>query len=343
MKEAEAALFVAKHLVRGENDGQGQRHLILVDSMALSYMLGKGRAGDPRLLAAARKWACISVAGDLLLVYRWIPSEFNVADKDSGRWEGEHDADEVQDTFRSSELNSRLAELDAPLSPLVENALPWMELCAEQNAEAGRRVRRGRKPHRAPIRGLVRWEQVGEGRGASGSDGTCAKRTNLSPNPTPLQNHPVEPGGRTSTWSQLSRKLRSGTRNDGQLPEGRRGLRSVRIGDRTAAGLEERSGGRNDMLGIPRSLVHSGLRVGRGESVDSCYPHDVPAVQPPWRSRHAAHRESFEGMVQTDAANEPMAITVDNGGGRFGDSVAATEACGRSCDPSELPGVPASW
>ena len=49
LKEAEAALFVAKHIVRGRNDGQGKRHLILGDSMTLSYVLGKGRASNPRL------------------------------------------------------------------------------------------------------------------------------------------------------------------------------------------------------------------------------------------------------------------------------------------------------
>ena len=90
LKEAEAALFVAKHLVRSRNDGQGQRHLVLGDSTTL-YVLGKGRASDsdPLRLAVARKWACISIAGDLLLVRRWIPSEFFVADTDSRRWENE--------------------------------------------------------------------------------------------------------------------------------------------------------------------------------------------------------------------------------------------------------------
>ena len=85
LKESEGAPFVAEHLVRSGNGGQGQRHLVLGDSMKLSYVFGKGRACDSRLLAVARKWSCISIAGDLLLVYRWIPSEFNVADADSGR------------------------------------------------------------------------------------------------------------------------------------------------------------------------------------------------------------------------------------------------------------------
>ena len=89
LKESKAALFVAKHLVRSGNGGQGQRHMVLGDSMALSYVLGKGGAGDSRFLAVARKRACIFIAGDFELVYRWIPSEFNVADANSRRWEND--------------------------------------------------------------------------------------------------------------------------------------------------------------------------------------------------------------------------------------------------------------
>ena len=98
LKEAEASLFVSKHMVRGRNDGQEKRHLILGDSMTLSFVLGQGRASDPQHLAIARKWACMSMAGDLLLVYRWIPSEYHVADRDSRRWEENHILCETADT-----------------------------------------------------------------------------------------------------------------------------------------------------------------------------------------------------------------------------------------------------
>ena len=167
LKEAEAALFVAKHIVRGRNHGQGKLHLILGDSMTLAYVLGKGRASNPRLLAIARKWACISMAGDLLLVYRWIPSEYNVADRDSRRWEDDDLPCETDDRPCSSDLKPMIAERDAPLSPLTENASPCTEFCSQQIPETWKRVRRGRKPQRAPIRRLVRWEQVGGCRGAS--------------------------------------------------------------------------------------------------------------------------------------------------------------------------------
>ena len=132
LKESEAALFVAKHLVRGKNDRHGKRHLILGDSMTLSYVLGKGRASNPQLLAIARKWACISMSGDLMLVYRWIPSEYNVADRDSRRWEENHILFETVDTTCSSDLKPMIGELDALLCPLVEDASPWIEFCSQQ-------------------------------------------------------------------------------------------------------------------------------------------------------------------------------------------------------------------
>ena len=167
LKEAEAALFVVKHIVRGSNDGQGKRHLILGDSMTLSYELGKARASNPRLLAIARKWACISMAGDLLLVYRWIPSVYNVADRDSRRWDEDDLPCETNDKSCSSDLKPIVAKCDGSLSPLIEDASPWTEFCSQQIPKTWKRVRRGRKPQRAPIRRLVRWEPVGGCGGAS--------------------------------------------------------------------------------------------------------------------------------------------------------------------------------
>ena len=125
-------LSVAKHLVSSGNGGQGQRHMVLGDSMALSSVFGKGRASDSRLLAVARKWACISIAGDLLLVYRWIPSEFNVADTDSRRWENDGETCDSK-TVRGSDFNPTFIQKVRPPYRLISDAPPWMECCPEQN------------------------------------------------------------------------------------------------------------------------------------------------------------------------------------------------------------------
>ena len=87
-------------------------------------------------LAVARKWACISIAGDLL-VYRRIPSEFNDADAD----------------------NIFLVENVPAPCHLTSDAPPWMEYCAEQNPETTNWGRRSQRAKRSPIRRLVRWEK----------------------------------------------------------------------------------------------------------------------------------------------------------------------------------------
>ena len=106
--------------------------------------VGKGRASNPQLLAIARKWAC-----DLMLVYRWIPSEYNVADRDSRRYEENHILCEIADTICSSDLKPMIGELDAPLSPLVEDASPWIEFCSQQIPKTWRQ-----KPKKRRDRGI---------------------------------------------------------------------------------------------------------------------------------------------------------------------------------------------
>ena len=151
LKEAEAALFVAKHLVRSGNSGQGQRHLVLGDSV-----LGKGRASDSR--PVARKWACISIAGDFLLVHRWIPSDINVADADSRRWENDDEAHDSK-IVRNSHLSPASVENVRPPCHLISDDSPWMEYCAEQNPGTTNHGCKGQRAKKSPIRRLVRWEQ----------------------------------------------------------------------------------------------------------------------------------------------------------------------------------------
>ena len=85
------------------------------------------------------------------------------------------------------------------------------------------------------------------------------------------------------------------------------------------------------------------LRAGLWGSIATCYPHDVPARQPPWGLAHAENCESVETMVETDAVIEPVATAVDDGGSCNGDSMAAAEACGHGRDRAQLRGQSASW
>ena len=228
LKEAEAALFVSKHLVRGKNDGQGKRYLILGDSMTLSYVLGKGRAGNPQLLAIARKWACISMADALLLVYRWISSEYNVADRDSRRWEENHILCETADRPSGPDLKPMIGELDAPLSPLVEDASPWIEFCSQQIPKTWRQNPKTRRDQGIPTHRLVRWENADKWRNTNGPRKNGAERTNLSAGSAYLPHDPSESSGVERVHGPSPpQEQRSRARNHGQLPEGIHGFRVV--------------------------------------------------------------------------------------------------------------------
>ena len=78
----------------------------------------------------ARKWACISIAGDLLLVYRWIPSEFNVGGADSRRWQNDDETNDSQ-IDRNSDLSPALVDNVRAPCHFISDASPWMEYCAE--------------------------------------------------------------------------------------------------------------------------------------------------------------------------------------------------------------------
>ena len=136
--------------------------------MTLSHVLGKGRANNPQLLAIARKWDCISMVGDLMLVYRWIPSEYNVADRDSRRCEENHTLCETADTLCGSDPKPMIGELDAPLSPLVEDASPWIEFCSQQIPKTWRQKPEKRRDQGIPTHRLVRWENAEKWRNTSG-------------------------------------------------------------------------------------------------------------------------------------------------------------------------------
>ena len=124
----------------------------------------------------------------------------------------------------------------------------------------------------------LRFAGLSVGNSLAGKETKLARTTvALSPTSTPLPHDPAEPGGQQGAWAQLSREQCSVARNDVQLSKGRRGLPSVSVRDRAAAGLDGRAGGRGGMSGVPLSAVQS------------------------WRSRHAEDSESVEGMVETDA------------------------------------------
>ena len=108
--------------------------------------------------------------------------------------------------------------------------------------------------------------------------------------------------GQEGPRPQFSRKQCSGA----QLSTGSWGLQGVCNRDRAAVQMDECCGGRGNLSGVPRPLIQPRLRAAGRESAACCYPHDVPAVQPPWRLGHVENDESIERLVETDAVIKPV-------------------------------------
>ena len=80
--EGRALIVGVRHLLRN-TQLRGHRLLFLNDNMALTLALGKGRSTHFVLNQTCRELLALSIAGDLSVAVRWIPSEQNPADKGS--------------------------------------------------------------------------------------------------------------------------------------------------------------------------------------------------------------------------------------------------------------------
>ena len=71
----------------------GKRHLHLGDNMGMILMIAKGRSSSFSMLKLCRRLCALLLCADSMLSPRWIPSELNVADKGSRRWESQRKRD----------------------------------------------------------------------------------------------------------------------------------------------------------------------------------------------------------------------------------------------------------
>ncbi len=86
LKEAHAMLAGTKHLSRNALT-HGKRYLFLSDSMCCTLAFAKGRCYSPALLRYCQRIAAEVLATGLVVSWRWIASERNVADAGSRTWE----------------------------------------------------------------------------------------------------------------------------------------------------------------------------------------------------------------------------------------------------------------
>ena len=84
--EGRAVVQTLRHKSRALHNFH-KRHLHLGDNLGMTLCLDRGRAKNKQLLFQCRRVAAFSIACDIEVHHRWIPSEFNAADKPSRRFE----------------------------------------------------------------------------------------------------------------------------------------------------------------------------------------------------------------------------------------------------------------
>lgn len=91
----------------------GRAHLHFCDNMSMTLTLSKGRSAQYSMLRICRRVACLLLATDSFLAVRWIPSERNIADGPSRRWE----RDRKLNAASREHLRKRQEEVDERCYP----------------------------------------------------------------------------------------------------------------------------------------------------------------------------------------------------------------------------------
>lgn len=94
--EGRGIVSALRHKLRSLS-GFGKRHLHLGDNLASILIAEKGRASSYEMLRVSRRIACLLLAANCTLTSRWIPSEWNVADHGSRRWEAERKLEQSEE------------------------------------------------------------------------------------------------------------------------------------------------------------------------------------------------------------------------------------------------------
>ena len=84
--ELRSILGAVKHVSR-DCQFHGSRCLILNDNMGVVLAVSKGRCSNYSMLRLLRRIAAVTLATNIRICVRWIPSERNAADKGSRQWE----------------------------------------------------------------------------------------------------------------------------------------------------------------------------------------------------------------------------------------------------------------
>lgn len=86
--EGRGVVAAVRHKLRSQHEF-GKKHLHFNDNMGVVLLCSKGRSSSFGMLRVCRRLAALCLVSDIFWHVRWVPSEKNVSDRASRRWESE--------------------------------------------------------------------------------------------------------------------------------------------------------------------------------------------------------------------------------------------------------------
>ena len=309
--EMRGIVAALRHKLRSVSEF-GRAHLHFSDNMAATLLCSKGRSGNYGMLSAARRLACLLLASDSLLAVRWVPSERNVADLPSRRWEHlrcEHAA------TRSQQQKKKQAILQA---------------CYPNHETYG--LRCAASPSRTTTN--HRWQKEAKAsrtRGFSENNGGEAAQES-------------QKGCRTRRRSPFS-----GTDSAGENGSFKTSGHRLHEADRRAAGLcktaepptESERQIRHGLLLVCEQHVRARVRLPRRVKDPSCHRRCIPRLRP--QAHAGTYSKSSTRVAEGRTATHKTANSLGSDSHHvFGDDAGWKTGCSLEC-ATDVHSIPPSW
>ena len=271
--EGRGVVAALRHKLRSKHEFF-KRHLHFNDNMGVVLLCSKGRSNSYPMLRVARRIACLCLAADISLSVRWIPSELNIADKASRRWEKQRIA------------NASCGTTKCERPPFPKRSPEWIDRGNEWEADlsGGNRSRE---------------EEEEDGKQMSSSQNSSRENS--------VQGRCEEAKNRPSSFSGADYSGKTGSVNSrgGGLQQENGGAEEVRKDAQASHDQEELGRG---LLQVCEQFVRSRVPPPRRKQNPCSSYRQPPRLFP---STHAAaHKESFAGLGKGGASVHSTSIAV---------------------------------
>ena len=289
-------------------DQFGKKHLHLNDNMSMVLLCSKGRSGAFPMLRICRRICALLIASNSSLSTRWIPSELNVADAPSRRWEHLR----VPDAAVRAKEERRLQDIN-------QRAYPT-------RSSTTRGVQAGFSGAHCP----KTEEAFGEAQPFENPCGESRSESCESESPN-----------RSSSLCGANRLGEVSSHGIGGLGLRPQDGRSEDFCQAKQAQPEDNHEVRRGLLLVSQQHLQSRRRISRRKQVLGCCDRLKPRLWP--QGDVAANSPSSSRLVKTRSTPDPASSSLELGGGHCDEDDQAKQAAASVSCSGHVPCIPQTW